>query len=510
MDAVRLGLHSGPRVRALGPEPGRPRPWAVRCRPPYTGEHTGPFVDPKVGQAVRQGSAGRVRVGLRCRVRAEVRRRVAGGPSAGQRGLQPCCGPGAQVYCILLLHIAKLHIAIAYCYIAYCYCSLPSLIEGGWFCLAPAGLVLLQQLVDLCQDVVPPQTYAFPSLPRPIAPSVAVPCAVEEYRRRNVAAAGGEPVELHGERKVLNKYFPPDFDPSAIPRKKMDPKRTMQIRMMLPFSLCCSTCNNFMYAGTKFNSKKEDVMGPDGYYLGIKIFRFTIKCTVCSSALTFKTDPKNGDYEAESGCTRNFEMWREKEKVEREMEERKEADEEGDAMRQLENKTMDSKIEMDILDALDEMRAQNARHEKVDVDAVLAARAAGKSKSLNQVDAEKAAQEAAADDEAIRAAFGNSKADGSAADESSSASDEDDKSKKSSGGSFGKLATLPKRKAFAGSTAAGGTAAKRPALLTPTFGGVVMKKDAAASASAKAAPAGTSAVAGLIGGYGSGSDSSDT
>jgi hypothetical protein len=73
----------------------------------------------------------------------------------------------------------------------------------------------------------------------------------------------------------------------------------------------------------------------------------------------------------ESGCSRNFEMWREQERVEEELEEARAETETGDAMAQLENKTIDSKHEMDILDALDEMRAQNARHESVDVDKVL-------------------------------------------------------------------------------------------------------------------------------------------
>ncbi len=36
-------------------------------------------------------------------------------------------------------------------------------------------------------------------------------------------------------------------------------------------------------------------------------------------------------------------------------------EEAGDAMKELENKTLDSKMEMEILDALDEIRALNAR-----------------------------------------------------------------------------------------------------------------------------------------------------
>ena len=103
---------------------------------------------------------------------------------------------------------------------------------------------------------------------------------------------------------MLNKYFPPDFDPSAIPRRKMDPLRVMKIRMMLPMSICCILVET-MYAGTRFNSRKEDVQGPDGSYLGIKIFRFTIKCTQCSTACTFLTD-QNADYRVESGCSRNL------------------------------------------------------------------------------------------------------------------------------------------------------------------------------------------------------------
>ena len=278
--------------------------------------------------------------------------------------------------------------------------ALPSLIEGR-FCLAPAGLAYLQQLVDLCRAAAaeeapsdrPPATPPPPPLQRGLAPlacSAAALAAPEmhppsggstvldtarectlRFAAANIARYGGRVQALHGERKVLNKYFPPDFDHTKIPRRKMDPLRVMKIRMMLPMSICCSTCNNYMYAGTKFNSRKEDVQGPEGMYLGIKIFRFTIKCTVCSAACCFVTDPKNGDYATESGCTRNFEAWREKEKVEEELVKEKEADEEGDAMRALEARTADSKNEMDILDALDEMRAQNARHEQVDVDNVL-------------------------------------------------------------------------------------------------------------------------------------------
>ncbi|DAZ99106.1 TPA: hypothetical protein N0F65_008411 [Lagenidium giganteum] len=172
-----------------------------------------------------------------------------------------------------------------------------------------------------------------------------------------------------GERKVLNKYFPPDFDPSLIPRRKRPKNQQIEVRMMLPFSLQCETCGEYMYRGKKFNSRKEEVLEDD--YLGIRIFRFYIKCISCSSEITFKTDPKNGDYVAEHGCSRNFELWRDKEAAEEEAVKKREDEEQGDSMKALENRTLDSKREMDILDALDEIKAINQRHAKVDTDALL-------------------------------------------------------------------------------------------------------------------------------------------
>ena len=50
-----------------------------------------------------------------------------------------------------------------------------------------------------------------------------------------------------GERKVLNKYFPPDFDPNLVPKRKFDPFKQIETRMMLPFNIQCDTCGEFMY-----------------------------------------------------------------------------------------------------------------------------------------------------------------------------------------------------------------------------------------------------------------------
>jgi len=133
--------------------------------------------------------------------------------------------------------------------------------------------------------------------------------------------------------------------------------------LMAPFSMRCNTCGEYIYKGKKFNARKETVEGED--YYGIKIFRFYIKCTLCSAEITFKTDPKNTDYQAEHGASRNFEPWREEKAVEEEDRLAKMEEEENNPMKALENRTVDSKREMDILDALQDIRARNARNERL-------------------------------------------------------------------------------------------------------------------------------------------------
>eukprot|EP01112_Ceratiomyxa_fruticulosa_P022580 TRINITY_DN8315_c0_g1_i1.p1 TRINITY_DN8315_c0_g1~~TRINITY_DN8315_c0_g1_i1.p1 ORF type:complete len:341 (-),score=100.27 TRINITY_DN8315_c0_g1_i1:275-1297(-) len=176
-----------------------------------------------------------------------------------------------------------------------------------------------------------------------------------------------------GERKVINKYYPPDFDPLNVPKGKRPVNGQMKIRMMLPMSVQCNTCGEYMYRGKKFNSRKEIVEGEE--YLGIKIHRFYLKCTRCSAEFSIKTDPKNADYVAEFGASRNFEPWRENRKAIEEAEAQKEREELGDAMKALENRTVDNKLEIAILDALDEIRSMNARTAKITPDDLVTIRA---------------------------------------------------------------------------------------------------------------------------------------
>lgn len=60
-------------------------------------------------------------------------------------------------------------------------------------------------------------------------------------------------------------------------------------------------------------------------------------------------------------------MWRETEKEEEEKKKKKEEEEEQNAMKALENRTKQSKREMDMLDTLDQLRERSALHAQVGV-----------------------------------------------------------------------------------------------------------------------------------------------
>ena len=77
------------------------------------------------------------------------------------------------------------------------------------------------------------------------------------------------------ERKVLSKYYPPEFDPSKITRTPRHLRPTgpkvITVRLMAPFSMKCTQCGEYIYKGRKFNARKETT---DEKYLKIQIFRF--------------------------------------------------------------------------------------------------------------------------------------------------------------------------------------------------------------------------------------------
>ncbi|XP_016985325.1 splicing factor YJU2 [Drosophila rhopaloa] len=171
------------------------------------------------------------------------------------------------------------------------------------------------------------------------------------------------------ERKVLNKYYPPDFDPSKIPRMKLAKNRQYTVRLMAPFNMRCKTCGEYIYKGKKFNARKEDVENET--YLGIRIYRFYIKCTRCLQEISFKTDPQNTDYEIEAGATRNFMALKLAEEQARREEQELREEEANNPMKLLENRTQQSRNEIEMLESLEELRDLNRRQQTVDYTTLL-------------------------------------------------------------------------------------------------------------------------------------------
>ena len=208
------------------------------------------------------------------------------------------------------------------------------------------------------------------------------------------------------ERKVLTKYYPPDFDPSAITRQRKHPSdgptKLPTVRLMAPFAMKCTACGEYIYKGRKFNARKQLT---DMKYYNIGIIRFYIRCTRCSSEMTFLTDPKNNDYASERGMRRNFEPWREAKLAEETEEERLDRIEreeaERDPMKELEEKAMDAKTEMEVADKLDEIRTRNARLERRDREGV---EVESKPRGKTEAELERERQEKE-DEEVARRAF---------------------------------------------------------------------------------------------------------
>lgn len=170
------------------------------------------------------------------------------------------------------------------------------------------------------------------------------------------------------ERKVLNKYYPPDYDPSKIPRVKRKSKQN-DVRIMAPFNMKCNTCGDYIANATKFNAKKETV--EDETYNNLLIFRFYIKCPRCMGTIVFRTNPKNQGYEVEHGATENFMALKMAERQAQEEAEAEEEEEKINPMKHLENRTRASKQQMEASEQIQCLRSIKYRFHSVDLDAVI-------------------------------------------------------------------------------------------------------------------------------------------
>lgn len=180
------------------------------------------------------------------------------------------------------------------------------------------------------------------------------------------------------ERKVINKYYPPDYDPSKIIKKKKKVKTgsasLQTVRLMTPFSMKCLNCGEYISKSKKFNARKENTSES---YLGMKIVRFHIKCPRCASEILFRTDPKSADYVLEFGAQKNYDsgntnkIMKEEtqeetlERLEKEEEEAKrkelEKDKKQTSLEELEAKLNDIRHQQEVSEQIDEIRERNAK-----------------------------------------------------------------------------------------------------------------------------------------------------
>jgi len=164
-----------------------------------------------------------------------------------------------------------------------------------------------------------------------------------------------------GERKPVNTYIPADFDPSKPARRCKPQNGQHQVRFMLPMSIKCNVCGDYMFQGTKANCRKE--LCYDDFYLGINVYRIYLHCKSCYSEITIMTDPKNLDYHLEKGATRHFEPWR-RLQVENALEEKKRLS--GTLNSQIEEKIVNNQRELDHINEIERLKAISSRQLNVD------------------------------------------------------------------------------------------------------------------------------------------------
>ncbi|KAI4698182.1 uncharacterized protein J4E84_001317 [Alternaria hordeiaustralica] len=175
------------------------------------------------------------------------------------------------------------------------------------------------------------------------------------------------------ERKTIQKYYPADFDPAKLVRSKKSPTPTRTVvNFACPFrSMRCLSCGHYTTRGKVFRNSPKYV-SPENY-LGVRIVTLHCKCPNCAAQIIIETDPKNMDYKIVRGAVRGFEAWMDNERAtdtEEQRLNRLEAEgldggEEKATMETLERKAEDARVESAVADALDEIRAANARREGV-------------------------------------------------------------------------------------------------------------------------------------------------
>src|ERR1700737_1581742 len=109
----------------------------------------------------------------------------------------------------------------------------------------------------------------------------------------------------------FNKYYPPDYDGKSNINKMAGThalgrrahklgEGILIVRFELPFNIWCSSCNNHIGQGVRFNAEKKRA----GNYYSTPIWSFRMKCHLCSAWFEIKTDPEHTRYIIVDGAKR--------------------------------------------------------------------------------------------------------------------------------------------------------------------------------------------------------------
>lgn len=196
------------------------------------------------------------------------------------------------------------------------------------------------------------------------------------------------------ERKTVNKYYPPDWEPSkgSINKfRKSHPLRErarkldqgiLVIRFELPYNIWCDGCNNHVGMGVRYNAEKSKV----GMYYTTPIYKFRMKCHLCDNHFEIQSDPQNLDYVILNGARRQERRWdiedNEQIKVDRE-ESRKLS---RDPMFKLEHEVIDKKKSLEnksSIDNLEEFQGRLKDDYKINCD--LRRKFRGTKRELNEI-----------------------------------------------------------------------------------------------------------------------------
>ncbi|CAG0881647.1 unnamed protein product [Darwinula stevensoni] len=120
-----------------------------------------------------------------------------------------------------------------------------------------------------------------------------------------------------GERKGVNKWYPPDWRPELGGLNKYHGTHALRerarklhegiliIRFEMPYNIWCDGCGNHIGMGVRYNAEKKKI----GMYYTTPLWQFRMKCHLCDNHFEIKTDPANLDYVVVSGARRQERRW---------------------------------------------------------------------------------------------------------------------------------------------------------------------------------------------------------